>query len=258
MSERDRRLAGRVAIVTGAAQGIGLAAVRKLAAEGARVLAFDRPNADFSATLAAAPGDVADFAGDVVDPADWTRALDAAERLGKGPLILFNNAGISGPISNVLDYEEEDFDRVMAVNVRGVFLGLKHAGSRMKARGCGVIVNTSSVSGFGGSGNIFGYTASKFAVNGMTKSAAVALAPFGVRVLAICPSPTATEMMFQLERRLSPDDPAASRPALAQGTPMGRYGTPEEIAEVLAFLVSDQASFMTGALVPVDGGSLAK
>jgi NAD(P)-dependent dehydrogenase (short-subunit alcohol dehydrogenase family) len=114
------------------------------------------------------------------------------------------------------------------------------------------------VSGFGGSGNIFGYAASKFAVNGMTKSAAVALASQGVRVLALCPSPTATEMMFQLERRISPDDPEAARPRLAQGIPMGRYGTPEEVAEVLAFLVSDRAAFMTGALVPVDGGTLAK
>jgi NAD(P)-dependent dehydrogenase (short-subunit alcohol dehydrogenase family) len=128
----------------------------------------------------------------------------------------------------------------------------------MQANGSGVIVNTSSVSGFGGSGNIFGYAASKFAVNGMTKSAAVALASQGVRVLALCPSPTATEMMFQLERRISPDDPEAARPRLAQGIPMGRYGTPEEVAEVLAFLVSDRAAFMTGALVPVDGGTLAK
>lgn len=250
------QLEGRIAIVTGAARGIGLAAVRKLASQGAQVLAFDLNDADFSEATAA--GLVTPFAGDVAESGDWKRALDKAEQLGEGPLILFNNAGVSGAISNVLDYSEEEFDRVMAINVRGVFLGLKHAGARMKAQGAGVIVNTSSVSGFGGSGNIFGYTASKFAVNGMTKSAAVALAPFGVRVLAICPSPTATEMMFALERRLSPDQPDAVRPALAQGTPMGRYGTPEEIAEVLAFLVSDAASFMTGALVPVDGGSLAK
>jgi NAD(P)-dependent dehydrogenase (short-subunit alcohol dehydrogenase family) len=128
----------------------------------------------------------------------------------------------------------------------------------MRGNRRGVIVNTSSVSAFGGTGSIFGYTASKFAVNGMTKSAAVALAPHGVRVLAVCPSPTATEMMFQLERRVSPQDPEAARPRLAQGIPMGRYGTPEEVAEVLAFLVSDAAGFMTGALVPVDGGTLAK
>ena len=252
----DQSLAGRVAIVTGGARGIGLAAVERLCAGGARVVAFDRPDADFAAALGA--GRVARFGGDVVDAADWQGAMDVALTLGERIDILFNNAGISGAIANVLDYSEDEFDRIMAVNVKGVFLGLKHVGQHMKANRSGVIVNTSSVSGFGGSGNIFGYTASKFAVNGMTKSAAIALAPHGVRVLAICPSPTATEMMFQLERRLSPDDPEAARPQLAQGIPMGRYGTPEEVAEVLAFLVSDAASFITGALVPVDGGTLAK
>ncbi len=252
----DTSLTGRVAIVTGAARGIGLAAIRRLCADGVRVLAFDRPDADFSDAKAA--GEVTPFAGDVIHAADWQRAIDVALTLGPGIDILFNNAGISGAIANVIDYPEDEFDRIMAINVKGVYLGIKLVGAHMKGRGRGVIVNTSSVSGFGGGGNIFGYTASKFAVNGMTKSAAVALAPHGVRVLAVCPSPTATEMMFQLERRLSPDNPEAVRPQLSQGTPMGRYGTPEEVADVLAFLVSDAASFMTGALVPVDGGSLAK
>ena len=252
----DQSLAGRVAIVTGGARGIGLAAVERLCAGGASVLAFDRPDADFAAALGT--GRVASFGGDVANAADWQGAIDVALTLGERIDILFNNAGISGAIANALDYPEDEFDRIMAVNVKGVFLGLKHVGQHMQANRRGVIVNTSSVSGFGGSGNIFGYTASKFAVNGMTKSAAIALAPHGVRVLAICPSPTATEMMFQLERRLSPDNPEVARPQLAQGIPMGRYGTPEEVAEVLAFLVSDAASFMTGALVPVDGGTLAK
>jgi 3alpha(or 20beta)-hydroxysteroid dehydrogenase len=252
----EQSLAGRVAIVTGGARGIGLAAVQRLCAGGASVIAFDRPDADYSAALSA--GRVAAFSGDVVKSSDWQGAIDLALTLGDKVDILFNNAGISGAIANAIDYPEDEFDRIMAINVRGVYLGIKYVGRCMQAQRSGVIVNTSSVSGFGGSGNIFGYTASKFAVNGMTKSAAIALAPDGVRVLAICPSPTATEMMFQLERRLSPSDPQAVRPQLAQGTPMGRYGTPEEIADVLAFLVSDAAAFMTGALVPVDGGTLAK
>lgn len=252
----DQALVGRVAIVTGAARGIGLAAVRRLCAGGASVLAFDRPGADFGEVLAA--GNVASFGGDVVNTSDWIAAIELALGLGPRIDILFNNAGISGVIANALDYPEEEFDRIISVNVKGVYLGLKHVGQHMLANRSGVIVNTSSVSSFGGSGNIFGYTASKFAVNGMTKSAAIALAAHGVRVLAICPSPTATEMMFQLERRLSPDDPEAARPQLAESIPMKRYGTPEEVAEVLAFLVSDSAAFMTGALVPVDGGTLAK
>ena len=246
----DQTFSGRVAIVTGAARGIGLAAVKRLCAGGASVLAFDQPDADFTDALAA--GNVASFGGDVVNASDWTAAVGQTLTLGPQIDILFNNAGISGAIANVIDYPEEEFDRIIAVNVKGVFLGLKHVGQHMLANRSGVIVNTSSVSSFGGSGNIFGYTASKHAVNGMTKSAAIAL------VLAICPSPTATEMMFQLERRLSPNDPEAARPQLAQGIPMARYGTPEEVADVLAFLISDAAAFMTGGLIPVDGGTLAK
>lgn len=220
------------------------------------MLAFDRPDADFGEVLAA--GQVASFGGDVVNTADWTAAIELAQTLGPRIDILFNNAGVSGVIANALDYPEEEFDRIIAINVKGVYMGLKLVGQHMLENRSGVIVNTSSVSGFGGSGNIFGYTASKWAVNGMTQSVAIALAPHGVRVLAICPSPTATEMMFQLERRLSPDNPEAARPHLADSIPMKRYGTPEEVAEVLAFLVSDSAAFMTGALVPVDGGTLAK
>ncbi|QMW24220.1 SDR family NAD(P)-dependent oxidoreductase [Sandaracinobacteroides saxicola] len=258
MTIASQPLAGRIAVVTGAARGIGLAAARTLVERGARVVAVDLRDADHGALHELGAANVLVVHGDVARAPDWHRVVADATAWGGRIDILFNNAGISGAIADVIDYPEDAFDQVMAVNVRGVFLGLKIVGAVMKAQGQGVIVNTSSVSGFGGSGNIFGYSASKFAVNGMTKSAAIALARFGVRVLAICPSPTATEMMFQLERRLSPDAPEAARPALAQGTPMQRYGTPEEVAEVLAFLVSDAASFMTGALVPVDGGTLAK
>lgn len=261
MEESKFGLQGRSALVTGAARGIGLAACERLAMEGVDIIAFDQTEASFKAVQAVAERTgqrIVPFRGDVSNPEDW----DGAVTLGKDEFgqidILFNNAGISGPIKNVLDYPEEAFDRVIAVNVRGVYLGLQRVGRHMRDRKAGVIVNTSSISGFGGGGNIFAYTASKFAVNGMTQSAAIALAPFGVRVLAIVPCPTATEMMFQLERKLSPGEPEAARPGFTQNIPLGRYGEPEEIASVLAFLVSDQASFMTGALVPVDGGVRAK
>jgi len=261
MTPLPKPLVGRVAIVTGAARGIGLAAVRRLVADGASVLAFDLAGADMSVALSAASGaaGVVDYRGDVSREDDWARAVDAALALTGKIDILFNNAGISGGFENVLDYPPDQFDRVIAVNVRGVFLGMQHIGRIMQSQGSGVIVNVSSVSGFGGgTGAIFAYVTSKFAVNGMTKAAAATLAKFGVRVLAICPCPTETEMMFQVERKYSPDNPTAARPGLSQGIPLGRYGKPEEIADVLAFLVSDQAAFMTGALIPVDGGVLAK
>ncbi len=253
-------LGGRTIIVTGAARGIGLAAVERFAEEGCRILAFDLEGSDFSAAqdiALHAGAELLVLHGDVSRPADWARMMDAVLTAWGRLDILFNNAGISGPTLDVTRYPEDAFDRVMDVNVRGVFLGMKHAAQHMKARSSGVIINVSSISGARGGGNIFAYTASKHAVNGMTQSAAVSLARHGVRVVAVCPCPTGTEMMFELERRVSPDDPVGARPGLAAGIPMKRYGEPQEIINVVAFLASDQAAFMTGALVAVDGGCLA-
>lgn len=253
-------LAGKSAIVTGAARGIGLEAVRRLVEEGVSVLAFDRAESDYSKLLDLSASDsslVRGFQGDVSNADDWQRALtETIEAFGKVD-ILFNNAGIPGEFKNVIDYSVETFDRVMDINVRGVFLGVQTVGRHMIDQKSGVIVNTSSTSGFGGAGDIFAYTTSKHAVNGITKSAARSLAAHGVRVLAIAPGRTATEMMFRIERGLSPENPEAVRPALAQGIPMGRYGHPEEVAAALLFLVSNEASFITGSVIPVDGGTLA-
>jgi len=253
-------LEGRSAIVTGAAQGIGLAAARRLVNEGVSILAFDRAECDYVKALElddSQSNSVRGFQGDVGNPDDWERALaEGIDAFGKID-ILFNNAGIPGPFKNVLDYDVETFDRVIKVNVRGVFLGIQTLGRHMTERKSGVIVNTSSTSGFGGMGDIFAYTTSKHAVNGMVKSAARCMAPNGVRVLGIAPGRTATEMMFRIERGLSPDNPEAARPALSQGIPLARYGEPGEVAATLAFLVSDEASFITGSIIPVDGGTLA-
>jgi NAD(P)-dependent dehydrogenase (short-subunit alcohol dehydrogenase family) len=247
-------------LVTGAAQGIGYATARRFMQDGFNVVAFDLPGADFSkleADAEAMDGGLLKIHGDVSDEADWTRALaQSIERFGTVD-VLFNNAGIAGPYRGVTEFVAKDFDRVMAVNVRGVFLGLKTIGAHMKDRRSGVIINTSSISGERGGGNVFAYTASKHAVNGMTQSAAVSLARHNVRVLAVCPCPTQTEMVFSLERTLAPEDPESVREKLAAGIPLKRYGDPSEIANVVRFLASEEASFMTGALVPVDGGALA-
>lgn len=245
----------RVAIITGAARGIGLSAVDRLAGAGASIVAFDLSlEALTDAQDIARVHDVPflAFGGRVELAADWVRVTaETLARFGRID-ILVNNAGISGPIGSLFDCPDEAFDQVMAVNARGVFLGMKHAGAAMKAAG-GSIVNISSVSGLGGGRFTIAYTASKHAVVGMTKLAASELATFKIRVNAVCPAPTATEMMFAMEREQSPDDPAAVRRGMSRMIPMGRYGEPDEIADAILFLAGDGSSFISGAAIPVDG-----
>ena len=250
MSERG--FSGKVAIVTGAARGIGLAAVRRLVEDGAQVLAFDLPESG----LEASHPQILPFEGDVAEAEDWRRAVELA-RTSFGRLdILVNNAGISGFIGPLVDYPVESFDQVMAVNARGVFLGMKHSAPAMEDGGS--IVNISSISGIGGGANTLAYTASKHAVIGMTKLAAIEFAPRRIRVNAVCPAPTATEMMFGLAREKSPDDLEGFRRSFEQHIPLGRYGEPDEVAAAIAFLASDQSSFSTGAVLTVDGGMRAR
>ena len=243
---------GRVALVTGAARGIGLAVVRQLAAGGACVAGCDLPGVDWSEAAAAAGPNWLPLQGDVGNAADWERAMAATqERFGRLD-ILVNNAGISGEIGPLADYDDAVFDEVMRVNARGVYLGLKHAARAMKAHG-GAIVNLSSVSGLGGGRYTVAYTASKHAVVGMTQLAAAELAHYRIRVNAVCPAPTGTEMMFEMERTQSPADPDIVRRAMTRLIPLGRYGEPDEIAAAVCFLASDASSFISGAALPVDG-----
>lgn len=253
------RLEARVAIITGAARGIGLAAVKRLAEDGADIVALDLPGSPLADAVLAAESAgrrATAYEGDVSQTDAWRGVVDLAQSTFGRIDILFNNAGISGALAGPLDYPDDAFDRIMAINVRGVFLGMKYVGNAMKETG-GSIVNTSSISGFGGGGKIIGYNASKHAVNGMTKTAAIHLAPFGIRVNAVCPSPTDTDMVDDLAETVSPDDPEAFKKQFVSKNPLGRICQPEEIAAAVSFLVSDDASYINGALVPVDGGLLA-
>ena len=250
-----KHLRERVAVVTGAARGIGLAAVERLAGAGAAIVAFDLTQDSLEeARQIAASCDVPflGFGGRVERAADWQHLASETMRQFGRLDILVNNAGISGPIGSLFDCTDDMFDQVMAVNARGVFLGMKHAGAAMKPEG-GSIVNISSVSGLGGGRFTIAYTASKHAVVGMTKLAASELAAFKIRVNAVCPAPTATEMMFSMEREQSPADPQAVRRGMSRMIPMGRYGEPHEIADAILFLASDASSFISGAAIPVDG-----
>lgn len=255
-----RPLDGKIALVTGAGRGIGRAIATRLAEDGADVVILDLrldSLTDSVAAVEAAGGRALPLARDVASAEDWQMAIASVlEQWGRLD-ILVNNAGIGGPVSPFLDYPEEAYDQVMAVNTRGVFLGIKYAGRALRDGGGGAIVNIASVSGLSGSRGILAYTASKHAVIGLTKVAAVELAQYKIRVNAVCPAPTATEMMFNLERTVSPGNPDAVRQRFHASIPLARYGEPAEIAATVAFLAGPDSSFITGAALTVDGGMLA-
>lgn len=250
------RLAGKTAIVTGGAGGIGLATARAFLDEGARVAVVDLEQAQVDAAVASlgAGGSVVGIAADVSDEASVRRYVAATVGAFGGVDMLFNNAGIEGRVAPLTDVRVEDFDRLYGVNVRGVLLGLKHVLPVLYARGGGSVINTSSVGGFHGVAELGPYVTSKHAVVGLTKVAALEAAPYGVRVNSIHPSAVNTRMMRSLEAGFSPDDADAARSGFAEAIPLKRYAEAIDIARLVVFLASDESDFITGAQYRIDGG----
>ncbi len=248
---------GKVALVTGGGNGIGRAACVAFAKQGAKVVAVDRDGAAAEATagiIRQNGGDATAVTADVTKSADVKSYVKAAiDKYGRIDCF-FNNAGIEGKVSPIAEYDEAVFDAVIGVNVKGVFLGLRHVLPEMIRQGGGAIVNTASVAGLVGTPGMPAYVASKHAVIGLTKTAAGEVARQGIRVNAVCPGPVDTRMIHALEAQLSPGDPASVNQRYQASLPTGRYSTVEEIANMVLFLCSDLASNTTGGQFVVDGG----
>ena len=246
-------MGGKVALVSGGARGQGEAAARLLVERGARVVIGDLLDAEGEA-VARDLGDAATYVHlDVTSAADWAAAVDATTATYGTLTTLVNNAGIvrTGLIEAMA---EDDYSAVVAVNQLGCFLGMQAAIPALRRAGAAAgpaIVNVSSVAGFKGVPGCVAYVASKWAIRGMTRTAALELGPAGIRVNAVCPGTIDTPMVS------SPEFDAVDKDAFFGGLPVPRIGQPREVAEVVAFLASDAASYCTGAEHLVDGGSLA-
>jgi len=243
---------GQVAVITGAANGFGLAVASRLAAEGARLVLVDR---DAEALRAAASklGGLPVVADVSVESEVDGYVRTAVEEHGRIDLF-FNNAGIEGRMAPMTELSVADFDRVWAVNGRGVFMGLRAVLAVMKPQGSGVIVNTASMAAIKGAATFSPYIASKHAVLGLTKSAALEGAPYGIRVNCVAPGHIDTRMARDLTAQIDPSDPEGVYRNVSATVPLGqRYGTAEEVANVVAWLLSSESEYVSGALHLIDG-----
>lgn len=250
----------KVVLITGAAGGIGKVTAKAFAEEGAKLALVDLkqgPLDEAVSELKLEKGRYVTIAADVSKEEmvrDYVRKT--VDTFGKID-VFFNNAGIEGKVAPIVEQTDENLTTVLDVNVKGVFFGLKHVIAVMREHRSGAIINTASVAGLIGSPLMSPYIASKHAVIGLTKTAAIECAELGIRVNAICPAPIHTRMMRSIEEGAAPGRGQEVQKQYEAAIPMKRYGEPTEVAQLVLFLASDKASYITGAAVPVDGGMTA-
>lgn len=254
-----QRLDGKVAIVTGATGGIGEATAKLFLQLGAKVMLVARSGDKLAATTArlTSLGDVGGSIAEAADEDAFAAAVAATIDQFGGLDILIANAGTEGTLKPIEVLTVEEFEDAMRTNVTGVWLAMKHCVGPLKARGGGSIVALSSIAGCIGFPAMAPYIASKHAVYGLVKTAALELGPSNIRVNAVGPGPIDNRMIDSLQNQLAPDDPAALRSGIEAGIAMRRYGTNEEVAHLIAFLASDASSYCNGSIYMIDGGYVA-
>lgn len=257
--ENSARLAGKVAVITGGCGEIGFAAGKLFAREGAKVLLVDLGEENLQQAVKNINNDSVSYTvGDVTQPNQVAAyAQCAVDRYG-GIDVFLDNAGIIGDVKPITDLRIEDFDKVIAVNVRGVWLGLRYVIPKMRNRGGGSIIITSSVAGIKGGVGISAYVASKHAVIGIMRAAAIECGPMGIRVNTVNPGPIETSMVRLLEYSYDADDSQKAQRIIKSATALNRYGSPEEVARLMLFLASDESRYCTGGVYMVDGGLSAR
>ncbi|MFN8846660.1 MAG: SDR family NAD(P)-dependent oxidoreductase [Bdellovibrionales bacterium] len=252
------KLENKVAVITGGSGGIGFATAKLFLAEGARVLLVDRDEKTLTQVCHSLGSQSAKYCvADVSKTSDVKNYVAAAIQHFGAIDILFDNAGIEGHASTLVDMSEEDFDRVLSVNIKGAWLGLKYCAPEMMKRGGGSIMITSSVAGLRGSPNLGHYVTSKHAVIGLMRSAAIELGPKKIRVNTINPGPINNRMMRSIEEQFAPGAGAQVKAGFELKIPLGRYGENEEVAKLALFLSSSDSEYLTGGTYVVDGGYTA-